>query len=111
MQELTCIATGVPAPTISFMRDGLVLDRMGPTSLSANLSERVNLLQQSPPILNSNGLYAVNQTLELLNPFGQDTGNYTCTASVTIDELMNLTLSANDTFAVIVQSKYKPCTI
>ena len=106
MQELTCIATGVPAPTISFMRDGVVLDRMGPTSSSANLSERVNFLQQSSPILNSNGLYAVNRTLELLNPFGQDTGNYTCTASVTIDELMSLTLSANDTFSVIVQSKY-----
>ena len=104
VQVLTCIATGVPAPTISFMREGIILDRMGNTSFDSSISERVNLGQQTQPTLNRDGLYMVNRTLQILYPVGQDTGNFACTASVTIAEL-NETLTDEDTFVVIVQSK------
>ena len=102
IQELTCSATGVPAPTISFMRDGVILDRVGNVSTTGNLSERVNLRQQTEPLLNSDGLYMVTRTLEIVYPVGQDTGNYTCTATV---EVLNQTLSDSVTFDVVVQSK------
>ena len=104
VQVLTCIATGVPAPTISFVREGVILDRMGNTSFDGSISERVNLGQQTQPTLNRDGLYMVNRTLQILYPVGQDTGNFTCTASVTIAEL-NETLTDEDTLEVIVQSK------
>ena len=102
VQELTCEATGVPAPTITFTRNGVLLDRMG--NIDPNLTERINLRQQTRPILNNDGLYSVNRTLEMLYPIGQDTGNYTCTAAVTIAELGQV-LSDEDTFNVIVESK------
>ena len=105
VQELTCEATGVPAPTITFMRNGVLLDGMGNISFTdGNLTDRVNLRQQTQPTLNSNGSYSVTRTLEMLYPIGQDTGNYTCIATVSIAEL-NQTLSDEDTFNVIVQSK------
>ena len=102
---LTCTATGVPAPTISFMIDGIALDRMGSASPGADLRDRVNLQEQSEPTLNDDRLYMVTRTLEIFNPFGRDTGNYTCTANVTIEELTNITLSDQDTFELIVQSE------
>ena len=102
VQELTCSATGVPGPSISFMRDGVILDRMGNMTSGGNLSERVNLLQPSRPILTRDGLYMVTRTLEILYPVGLDTGNYTCTASITV---LNRTLSSVAQFHVVVQSK------
>ena len=73
-------------------------------NIDANLTERINLRQQIQPILNSDGLYSVTRTLEMLSPIGQDTGNYICIASVSIAELSQA-LSDEDTFYVIVQSK------
>ena len=72
---------------------------MGNISTTGNLSERVNLRQQTE---NSDGLYMVTRTLEIVYPVGQDTGNYTCTASI---EVLNQTLSDSVTFDVVVQSK------
>ena len=104
VEELKCEATGVPAPTITFVRNGVLLDRMGNISFIGNLTDRIALRQQTQPTLNSDGLYSVTRTLEMLYPIGQDTGNYTCIASINIAEL-NQTLSDKDTFNVIVQSK------
>ena len=92
----------MPAPTITFTRNGVLLDRIG--NIDPNLTERINLRQQTRPILNSDGLYSVKRTLEILYPIGQDTGNYACTATVTIAELGQV-LSDEDIFNVIVQSK------
>ena len=75
---------------------------MGNISTTGNLSERVNLRQQTEPLLNSDGLYMVTRTLEIVYPVGRDTGNYTCTASI---EVLNQTLSDSVTFDVVVQSK------
>ena len=102
VQEVTCEATGVPAPTITFTRNGVLLGRMG--KIDANLTEKINLKQQTWPVLNSNGLYSVKRTLEILYPIRQDAGNYICIASVSIAELSQ-SLSDEDTFNVIVQSK------
>ena len=104
-QELSCSATGVPAPTISFMRGGVILDRVGnsTTATSGDISERVNLREQSQPILSEELLYTVNRTLEVLYPIGNDTGRYSCSASV---EVLNQTLTDEDIFILIVQSKY-----
>ena len=102
VQEVTCEATGLPAPTITFTRNGVLLDRMG--KIDANLTEKINLKQQKQLVLNSDGLYSVRRTLKMLYPIGQDTGNYICIASVSIAELSQ-SLSDEDTFNVIVQSK------
>ena len=104
VQELTCIATGVPAPSISFTREGVVLDRMGNMTSGGDLelSERVNLREQSQPVFNSDRLYVVNRTLEILYPVGNDTGQYDCTAST---EVLNVILSSETTFDIIVEGK------
>lgn len=102
---LTCTATGVPAPTIGFMINGIVLDRMGSASPGADLRDRVNLQEQSESTLSDDRLYMVTRTLEIFNPVGRDTGNYTCTANVTIEELLNITFSDQYTFELIVQSE------
>ena len=87
------------------MRNGVLLDRMGNTSFTdGNLTDRVNLRQQTQPTLNSDGSYTITRTLEMLYPIGQDTGNYTCIATVSIAELSQ-TFSDENTFNVIVQSK------
>ena len=92
----------MPAPTITFTTNGVLPDGKG--NINANLTERINLRQQTQPILNSDGLYSVTRTLEMLYPIGQDTGNYICIASVSIAELSQA-LRDEDTFNVIVQSK------
>ena len=75
---------------------------MGNISTTGNLGERVNLRQQTEPLLNNDGLYMVTRTVEIVYPVGQDTGNYACTASI---EVLNQTLSDSVTFDVVVQSK------
>ena len=106
-QELTCSAMGVPSPTISFLINGVVLDRVGNSSnTSGDISERVNLREQSQPILNDDLLYTVTRTLVILYPIGDDTDHYNCVASF---EVLNQTLTAEATFDLVVQSKiYRP---
>ena len=103
-QELACSAMGVPSPTISFLINGVVLDRVGNSSnTSGDISERVNLREQSQPILNDDDLlYTVTRTLVILYPIGDDTDHYNCTASF---EVLNQTLIAEVTFDLVVQSK------
>ena len=92
-QELTCSAMGVPAPAITFSRDGMVL---GDGSLDGRVS-----LRDTVSILNdTTRVYEVNRTLEILSPVGSDTGLYACQASI---EVLNLTLTDNVTFTLIVQ--------
>ena len=96
-EVLTCMATGVPPPTISFLRDGVNLE-------STDAAARIVVTQQTQPILNSNGSYMVTRTLGIYNLTRQDTGNYTCTATSVIEELGNMTLVDQDSVELIVQS-------
>ena len=82
----------------------MVLDRMGNMTSGGDLdlSDRVNLREQSQPVFNSDRLYVVNRTLEILYPVGNDTGQYDCTAST---EVLNVTLSSETTFDIIVEGK------
>ena len=96
MLALSCVATGIPPPTVSFIRDGVHLE-------SSSDAGRV-VTEQTQPALNSNGSYVVNRTLRINSLSRQDTGNYTCIANSTTEELMNMTLRDYDSFELIVQS-------
>ena len=103
-QEVTCSATGVPPPTITFMGRDVVLNGVGnSTSGSSDINDRVNLQQPTQPILNDDRLYVVNRTLQIVSPIGNDTGAFTCVASF---EVLNQTLTASAVFNLVVQSKF-----
>ena len=99
LQEVTCSATGVPPPTITFMRRDVVLDG---NSNSSDINDRVNLQDPTQPVLNGDRLYVVNRTLQIVSPTGDDTGIFTCLASF---EVLNQTLTASDFFNFVVQGK------
>ena len=69
----TCNATGIPAPEITWFRDGSPFDQ--------NEDERVTL---NPPITTEPNttadLYQVVRNLTLNNTTDSDSGNYTCVA-------------------------------
>ena len=101
LQEVTCSATGVPPPTITFMRSDVVVSG---NSNSSDINDRVDLQDPTQPVLNGDRLYVVNRTLQIVSPIGNDTGVFICLASF---EVLNQTLTAIDSFYFIVQGK--PC--
>ena len=66
-----CTATGIPAPEISWYRNGTVF-----------IDVRVTLNEASVSMVAADGgnVYQVNRTLTLDNAMDSDSGNYTCVA-------------------------------
>lgn len=102
LQEVTCNATGVPPPTITFMRGDVLLDGMGNSTGSNDINARVNLQDQTEPVLNDERVYVVYRTLEIVSPIMSDNGLYSCQASF---EVLNQTLNSSTLFDIFVQSK------
>ena len=102
LQEVTCNATGVPPPTITFMRGDVLLDGMGNSTGSNDINARVNLQDQTQPVLNDERVYVVYRTLEIVSPIMSDNGLYSCQASF---EVLNQTLNSSILFDIFVQSK------
>ena len=87
-----CMATGIPAPTISWLRNDALLD--GPrVSLSNPSSTSV--------VIEGENVYEVTRTLTLADTVDSDSGTYTCQASndgdMTSDDMQD--------FELVVQSE------
>ena len=82
----TCTASGSPAPTISFMYEGMSLTRTDgkPMSLGGALMERVMVGSEMASLNSSTGLYTVSQSLTLFDAVDEDSGNFICSANADI---------------------------
>ena len=69
-----CTATGIPAPEISWYRNGTVLN--------SSTDARVTLSEESVSMVATDGgnVYQVNRTLTLDNATDSDSGDYMCQA-------------------------------
>ena len=100
---LHCTATGLPPPSITWSKNVSHLN-LQPTP-SPHLPSST-IINTSPPIQDSNGVYTVTSTLILSLVMYSDRGTYICTALNS--RASNGTLfSSNDTalFTIIIQSK------
>ena len=98
----TCIATGSPAPTISFIYEGQALTRIDgrPMSPGELLVNRVMLGSEASSLNVTTSLYVVTRTLTLFDSLEGDTGNFMCSASADIPGTG--VRSANISFSLLV---------
>ena len=86
--NFTCTASGSPAPTISFMYEGMPLNRTDgrPMSLGGALVGRVMVGSEMASLSSVTGLYTVSQSLTLFDAVDEDSGNFMCSANADIPE-------------------------
>ena len=98
----TCIATGSPSPSISFIYESQALTRIDgrPMSPGELLVNRVMLGSEASSLNHSTGLYVVTRSLTLFNSAEGDTGNFMCSASANISG--SGVRSANVSFSLLV---------
>ena len=70
---VTCSATGVPPPEITWTRNGVLLDD--------NVDPRISLHNPSDPQLFPRDIYLVSRNLIISNTRDNDSDTYTCVAS------------------------------
>ena len=88
-----CVVVGIPAPSISFYRDGGIVDE--------NTDMRIALTDNSEPqdFLTSGGtVFLVSRNLALDNTVNTDSGTYTCAA-------FNVVANMTRGFELIVQGE------
>ena len=88
-----CIVFGIPAPSISFYRNGEIIDQ--------SMDMRITLTDNSEPqdFLTSGGtVFLVSHNLTLDNTVDTDSGIYTCAAS-------NIAVIMTQNFELIVQGE------
>ena len=88
-----CVVVGIPAPKISFYKNGILLDRI--------TDQRITLTDNSVPLdfLTSNGtVFLVIRILTLDNTMDADSGTYSCVAS-------NAVTNVTQDFELFVQGK------
>ena len=94
--NFSCTATGIPAPSITWLRNGTELNSSDPRVTFNDLSSPVS-------VMNNDGemVYRVTRTFMLSRSRDEDSGIYECTAS-------NEATPGVDTmqFELIVQSEY-----
>ena len=88
-----CIVFGIPAPSISFYRNGEIIDQ--------SMDMRITLTDnsESQDFLTSGGtVFLVSHNLTLDNTVDTDSGYYTCAAS-------NIAMNMTQNFELIVQGE------
>ena len=90
----TCTASGFPAPSLSFLREGVPLNNtkeVGLGSIGLPLANRVQAgmeeeeeEEEEEIVLSMEGLSVVTRNLTLFYAEDEDTGNFSCIASVNI---------------------------
>ena len=98
----TCIASGFPAPSISFIYDGQTLDHTDNrlTLVGVALQDRVMVGNEEVSLNVSTGLYEVKRTLTLFNAADDDSGSFLCSASANISGSGEI--STNVSFSLLV---------
>ena len=89
---IPCMATGLPAPVISFLRGS---DQLG----SSRFMQGTDLTE-----MQGDGTYQVTAMLTLTNATDEDTGNVTCQAINNVTELSQTRMDAA-TFSLTVNGK------
>ena len=92
----TCSATGIPPPVITWMRNGVTLDR--------NVDSRISLGNPSDPetvLTPSGNISTVSRSLTISNTRDNDSDTYTCAAS----NGNVMTPSVTQNFELVVQSR------
>ena len=98
----TCLATGIPQPEITWLRNGLPFDRR---------NTRVTLSNHSEEIRSTDGdIFLVSRNLTLANTMDDDSGIYTCVASngnaVDLTDMQNFELFVRGNFLLLSSGKY-----
>ena len=83
-----CTATGVPAPEVTWLKDGV--------ELNSTSDPRITFGAASDPMDDRETVLEVTRNLTLANTVDEDSGSYVCMAT-------NMAGNDNDTFEVIVQ--------
>ena len=91
--SFSCTARGVPAPTINWSRDGVIL--------SGN-ENRITISSPMESTDTSTGFIDVTSTLTVTNSMRSDVNNYTCVASNTVQ---GATQQDQRTFTLTVNCK------
>ena len=104
---IQCSVRGIPPPSIRFLRGDVELNRTDGESgvgIGTDLASRVQLGDESSPVLMDDGTFMVSRMLTIFNVAEDDAGDFTCEASSTIPEL-GLSPSDSSVFDLIVQSR------
>ena len=91
---LTCIATGSPAPSISFFYKNQNVSQVDV------LGDRDMLGSEESVFNSSNGLYRVTRTFTLTNSMDEDSGSIVCSASADIPSVGRIVANTSITLTV-----------
>ena len=102
---MTCSASGLPPPSISFFRGSETLEEgSGMSGMGMDFASRTQLGVETTPVLMNDGTFLVTRSLTLTGAVDEDSGNLTCQATNTITELSETRMDSV-VFELIVQSK------
>ena len=102
---IICTASALPAPTIEFLYNGMILDRTdGEMGIGGGVPMRVQVGTRSTPMLTDDGAYEVSQDLTLFNARDEPLTGFQCRAVINIMEL-NMILNDTISFDILVQGK------
>ena len=101
---ITCTASALPAPTIEFYYNGMILDRTNEEmGIGNEIPMRVQVGEPSSRTLIINGNYEVTRDLTLFTVRDETLMGFECRARNNIVELGNQMPSDNITFEIRVQ--------
>ena len=103
---MTCSASELPSPSISFFRGIEPLDEAnGMPGMGMAFTSRAQVGDESMPVLMDDGTLLVTRSLTLFNVVDEDSGNLTCIATNNITDL-SVTRMDSVVFELTVQGKY-----
>ena len=100
---MTCSASGLPSPSISFFRGNESLDEAKP-GMGIDFTSRAQVGDESMPVLMDVGTLLITRSLTLFNVVDEDSGNLTCQATNNITDI-SVTRMDNVVFELIVQGQ------